>query len=257
MTSNLTPDWDYYFCRVDDQPAAIMLDLAVREVAPIKSMPHMAFVSVELKHPDQYGLVAESEAETINQIESHLEDEITNRQTRYVGRCATQGRCDFIFYTEQGADWRDRVMKCMQPFTHYSFGGDTRKEADWETYLQFLFPGEFDYQSIENRRVCNSLRDSGDKLTLARDIYHWAYFANAENRAAFIAETEKLGYKSIRQVDPNEDQVEYSVQVRRSDVPGYQQIDSITHPLMQLASSRGGRYAGWETQCIPGPVPGS
>ena len=39
----MSDDWDFYFCRVDNQPASIYLDLGIAAQAPLTEFPCMAY----------------------------------------------------------------------------------------------------------------------------------------------------------------------------------------------------------------------
>ena len=48
--------------------------------------------------------------------------------------------------------------------------------------------------NIKNKKVLQQLEQYGDNLKQSRQVLHWAYFNNREDRCAFIREAEQLGY---------------------------------------------------------------
>ena len=49
--------------------------------------------------------------------------------------------------------------------------------------------------NIKNKKVLQQLEQYGDDLKQSRQVLHWAYFKNQEDRHAFIREAEQLGYQ--------------------------------------------------------------
>jgi hypothetical protein len=103
---------------------------------------------------------------------------------------------------------------------------------------------------IQNRRVLRNLEKQGDRLSVPREIMHWAYFPDAESRRRFI---EKIAAEHFEVKDapagPDEKGA-YRVRFARTDLPSYAGIDKVTKPLLALATELGGAYNGWETQVI-------
>lgn len=48
-------------------------------------------------------------------------------------------------------------------------------DPDWEEYLDFLYPDEYSYQCIQNRRVVMSLEENGNDPEILREVDHWLY----------------------------------------------------------------------------------
>ena len=138
----------------------------------------------------------------------------------------------------------------MQAYPAYDYDADTRPDAEWSTYLGYLAPGEEDRQRIENRRVCEALEDGGDALTAPREIDHWAYFADATQRDAFVAAARDLGFALRAAIEPDTDLPDPGAQLWRVDVPAYETIDDVTLPLFHLAARHGGTYDGWECEVV-------
>lgn len=92
--------------------------------------------------------------------------------------------------------------------------------------------------------------DHGDKLELAREIDHWAYFPSASSRDAYVTDAIQLGF-ALRIATSAEAQDEkHGAQLWRADVPSYKIIDDITMPLFNLAAKHGGEYDGWECAVV-------
>lgn len=246
----MTDDWDFYFLQVDDQPASIYVDLGTYASAPNPQLPHMAYVRLQMREPRDDGLSSQAEFDTLVAVEDALKAALVDGGTDYVGRCTTNGCRDFFFYVAQPQRWSTRVAACMRSFADYRYKAGTQEEADWSCYLSYLYPSEADRQTIENRRVCYAMEQNGDKLSEAREIDHWAYFANAESLNAYVAEAMCLGF-AVREISaPDDASDQHCAQLWRSDIPAFNAIDDVTLPLFNLAAKHGGEYDGWESVVV-------
>lgn len=254
----MTEDWDFYFCNVDDKLASMFVDLGALDMLPIKTHSLMAYVSVKMNVPRDDGLSSNDEYDQLVAIEDALEKLCVDGKVVYVGRCTSDGLRDFYFYIGSEVVWHDRVEACMRSFPSYQYRIGSRADPDWYTYRSYLYPSDTNLQSIQNRRVCDTLERNGDDLSVARDIDHWAEFPDPAARDLFIAEARKLGF-TVRALTTSEEDGKFSAQVCRRDIPSRNGIDEVTLPLHRLALEYGGEYDGWETVVLrsgPGPDAG-
>ena len=49
----------------------------------------------------------------------------------------------------------------------------------WSHYFGFLYPDEFSYQTMQNRKVLMQLEKNGDKMEVPCEIDHFFYFKEA------------------------------------------------------------------------------
>lgn len=242
----MTDNWDFYFLRVDDKPASIFVDLDAIEYAPVAALPYMAYVALHMNAPRDDGLSSQAEFDTLATIEDALKEQLVGEGTDYVGRCTTNGCRDFFFYVAQPEGWATRVAACMAAFPQYKYEAHAREERDWTSYLEYLYPGPLDRQTISNRRVCDALEHNGDALTEPREIDHWAYFPDAAARDAYVAEAAGQGFKLRVLSQADDEDPRYGAQLWREDVPSPREIDGITIALLNIAEKHGGEYDGWE-----------
>jgi len=247
----MSDKWDFYFCRMDDRPASIFVDLGIATELPKAKIASMAYIRLYLNSPRDDGLSGNEEFEALKAIEDSLDQGFTSGGSSvYVGRCTSNGCRDFYFYTSRPTEWANNVSRVLGPQSGHKFETGTRDDPEWSTYTGFLFPGPVDLERIKNRNLCATLEKNGDSLSTPREIDHWIYFSDAVARAAFIAGAIDLGFKVRGTSDPNSDNADFSVQLWRSDVPSFDGVDAITLPLYELAQRHSGRYDGWETPVV-------
>lgn len=243
----MSDNWDFYYCRVDEKPASMYLDLDAVQVGPVDGLPIMAFIRLSMLQPRPDGLSSPEEFGSLCAIEDAINEQVAGESAVYVGRCTTNGYRDFVFYIAPDVEWGQLVASCMGAFATYTYEVGTRGDPDWSTYFNYLYPSDRDGQSIENRRVCQALEQAGDTLKESREIEHWLNFANPQDMASFIDAATELGFQVRSQADEPDEDGRYVLQMFRMDVPGYAAIDAVTLPLFDLATLRNGVYDGWES----------
>lgn len=240
----MTDNWDYYFCQVYDAPASIFVDLDAIYALPVTTHPVSAYLRLSMRVPREDGLSSQEEYETLSAVEKVIEAACEREKVLYLGRC-TGSRCrDFYFYTPTGLDWEALAGRIMSAFPDYRFVTGTREEPDWATYTDFLYPSGADRQRMENRRVCEALERHGDPLQSARDLDHLALFTTEESRQAFTDGATARGFTVASMFVTPEDG-EYAVELKRADIPSYDNIDAVVIPLYDLTQAHGGVYDGW------------
>ena len=140
--------------------------------------------------------------------------------------------------------------EALQTFEGYQSGYNIAEDPEWEDYFGFLYPDEFSYQTMQNRKVLMQLEKNGDKMEVPREIDHFFYFKEAAQQQAFAKEAEAKGFK-VRFNDDEfvEDrkaegkEYPYMVEATREDSP--LAIDDIVWDLLELASPFEGNYDGW------------
>lgn len=136
----------------------------------------------------------------------------------------------------------------MQNFSDYKYEIGTKVDKEWDGYLNFLFPQPEQYQRIQNRKVVDNLVKNGDKLEKKREVMHWIYFTNENDRENFI---QKIASKNFKVEEKNKvkenKEFSYNLRISRIDKVDYENIDDFTIHLWKLANENNGDYDGWET----------
>ena len=244
----MSKDWEWYSGEVDGRPASVFLDMAIAEDAPLAHLPVAAWVQLPLLRPRDDGLPDNEEGEALDAIEAALAAALVAKSTAYVGRLATNGRCDFHFYTGAASGWKERVRLALQGFPGYAFTCGSRPDREWDIYFDRLSPTEEDLMRIQNRRLCDALQRSGERFEQARPIEHSAYFPDASARARFVDRATQAGCRVIEMLEPEARGEQFGVRVSAIGIPSHQSIDALTLPLFRAADDCGGEYDGWETQ---------
>lgn len=245
----MSENWDFYPCRVEDEPASIMLNLGLAKEAPVETLPDCTWLRVALKAPRPDGLSSSEEFDRLCEIGDALEAAVEEASTglRYVGRCTCGGRRDFYAYAESGVAAEAVLSTVMAAFPEYEFDTGHREDPQWRLYREFLYPTPRSMQLINNRRVLEALEQRGDPLTESRPIRHFVYFDADADTEAFHQAMELAGFR-IAGGDTSEESGRRSLVFERDESVDFLHLNQLTLQLIDLANSHGGDYDGWETE---------
>jgi hypothetical protein len=246
--------WDAYLAQHASKPMALLVDLDVRANAPDPGLPWLQRVRITLRDPDDNGFPGDVEAPKLNAIESTIlaDEALEALGLRYVGRATWNGMRDLFLYgptEDSGEVVADQVRRALPDNTVEYF---SMSDPNWGAYIEFLFPDADSLQTIMNHRVLEQLRMAGDDMVTPRDIDHWAYFADAERRDAFIADTAHTGFRATERVLEEGADYPYGVKVTRHDSPALDHINDVVLYLFHVVQRHEGMYDGWETAIVQG-----
>ena len=258
----MSENWDFYPCRVEGEPASIMVNLGLAAEAPLENLPDCVWLHVMMRHPRADGLSSQEEFDRLCEIGDALDDAVAEsaQQVKYVGRCTSAGRRDFYAYAESGLVAESLLSSVMTPFAEYEFVTGFQADPEWRLYRDFLYPAPPSLQLINNRRVLDVLQQRGDDLSTPRPVRHFVYFSDSQQAAAFSQAAGENGFGIVSQqpeqtpaVDPTEDDGRHAVILERIDAVDDVTINNVVLELLELANSHAGDYDGWETEVRASP----
>ena len=247
---NLPQNWDFFMCRIEGAPASIRTNLALIEVAPLEGLTQRLQFYIKMQNPRPDGLSSNEEYPILCDIEDAIGDKAESTGAVSAGVVKSEGFLELWFYTQNAEALAKTCEEALQAFEGYQSGYNIAEDPEWEDYFDFLYPDEFSYQTMQNRKVLMQLEKNGDKMEVPREIDHFIYFKEAAQQQAFAKEAEAKGFK-VRFNDDEfvEDrkaegkEYPYMVEATREDSP--LDIDDIVWDLLELASPFEGDYDGW------------
>ncbi len=242
-------DWASYLCRLDDEPASIFLNLALRGSAPIEPFDELVCLRITMNEPRYDGLSSREEFDRLCTIEDAVTEAINAPapHTIQVGSITSIGYRDFIFYTADVDAAKHSIIQAMKGFADYGYEITHMADAEWSGYLNTLYPDRRSYELIRNARILSVLENHGDDPSIERQVDHWLFFPSREARDRFKQRAGSHGYNVIDQHEEGPPPNRHTVQIGRThDVhPGT--IDNVVLELYDWADEFGGEYDGWET----------
>ena len=248
----MASQWEFYQCQVDDEQASIYVDLAFHNLAPMKTAPEVCRLRLYLRVVREDGLSSKTEFQKLIEIEDAIICGLNDcgRESYYVGRTTSGGCRDFYVYSRHASKTADLLSDTLSKFEEYEFDIATREEADWSTYLTFLFPSPRSMQLISNSQIIALLQQNNDLNEVPRNVSHWAYFPDFASRNAFLAKSTDLGFSLQSTTDPTSPNEQWGLIIVRNDAVDYHSMATCVLALYDLAFEVGGKYDGWETQVI-------
>ena len=247
---NLPQNWDFFMCRIEGAPASIPTNLALIEVVPLEGLSQRLQFYIKMQNPRPDGLSSNEEYPILCDIEDTIGEKAGATGAVLAGVVRSEGFLELWFYTQNAEALAKTCEEALQTFEGYQSGYNIAEDPEWEDYFGFLYPDEFSYQTMQNRKVLMQLEKNGDKMEVPREIDHFFYFKEAAQQQAFAKEAEAKSFK-VRFNDDEfvEDrkaegkEYPYMVEATREDSP--LAIDDIVWDLLELASPFEGDYDGW------------
>ena len=237
--------WEIYMKQLEGAAASVLANvgLALEDNEFKATYPIVGFVKVALKNPKENGLIDESEEDELSFLEDKLEASMIKfRIGKYAGRIITQGSVTFLYYLQFTYNWQDFLEYALAEFEDFEISAGFQDDSEWNFYHNLLYPNVDEWQIINNHKVCEKLKESGDDLQTPRAIEHRVVF-DVSVPKEFIEAIQNEGFRVMEQEDK-------SVKFYRKDKPFYYDIDAVTLTLIALSKEHGGMYDGWECSVV-------
>ncbi len=244
--------WDFYFFVVDGRPCSTMLDLSLVDGAPDAQRPWLVSVRLPLKDPRPDGLTSNAEATALGLIEDGLVRTLdAHCGAVFVGRMTWNGVRDLFFYAKRTDSLEQALTAGLSGTEPRRVMTRKQRDADWKHYLDVLYPGPLEWQWIKDRRLVESLAESGDKSDIARPIDHHARFAARAAAEAWACAVREMGFEvAIERAEGTEEA--WSAHAVRDDRSELAHVHDIVERLYGLAEEHGGTYDGWGCPVVRG-----
>jgi uncharacterized protein (TIGR01619 family) len=252
----MTENWKFYFCNVNGKYASISLNMTLRPDVPIADKPWLLCVWIYLLAPGDTGLTSSNEAPVIWEIEKTLENALASAcDAIHCGRITTDGKRELYFYGKNKRGFEKAVKAAMASFRQYKFDLDAQREADWNQYLNVLYPSDEDMQRISNLDLLDVFTKKGDTLETPREVNHWIYFARENDRELFAQMLTQYGYQIGAIPDAREGDRPFGLIAIRTQSITLAAINETVVELFRLATAANGLYDGWEAEVITARIP--
>lgn len=97
-----------------------------------------------------------------------------------------------------------------------------------------------------NKKVIRALIDQGDNPIVSREVFHWVYFKNENDKNNYLKEVTKEGFVLVSS-NRIKDEFPYQLQIKRIDKVDENSVNEYVIYLWEKAIEYNGDYDGWET----------
>lgn len=245
------PDFDTYLTVIDDVPASFLIDLAAARHAPLDSHPVRLQVRITLQAPREDGLRSEEEAPMVNALEDRIIDGLAERVGAvFVGHELSQGYVHVVAYAPRNRVGDEAELLDWLEDDGYEVAWLTEDDTAWGMYFEYLYPGPWELQAINNRRLLTQLAAHGDEPTAPRLVDHVALF---RDQAAATRASEPLRGAGFEVDAPEQDDEVWVVQFRRTDALADGRADEFCAEVLSILDEYGGHYDGWGCPVVSSP----
>lgn len=225
-------EWDFYPCRVDGEPASILINLRYRYEDPSAENDHVHHAFIRMVDPGPQGLGTREEMDRLTPIEDAVFDRVEQAGAQPVGRLRFQGIWQLSVYGPKDLPWATWLAEAAGAPVEVQLQADPEAE-----YLnEFLLPDEERLQWIMDRRVCDQLRHQGDDPALPRPVDHFIEYEEAAP-PELLSALRELGFDVT---DTGE-----GLECSKVHDAKLETVHGITTELTELADRFDAAYSGW------------
>ena len=244
--------WDVYMAQYEKGRGSTVINMSLKENAPMKQYPYLLKTGVRLIKCSEDGLPTQEELNVLNRISDRIKS-IIDSNIKNIPTATFSYQCERIdyYYIFDTMEIRKHLESTyQQEFPDYKYSINFRYDKNWDAYLMFLYPNEETYEYMNNEKVILNLTKAGDNLSKPRQVDHWLYFKTEADRNKFIPYVLKEKYKVESKKISKDSKLKYQLQISRIDYVDIVSISKITIELRKKAKDLNGEYDGWETFVI-------
>ena len=102
-------------------------------------------------------------------------------------------RLDYIYLSDTNSIRKKLIDLYSSNFPGYKYYINIRTDKSWTAYTDFLYPNEETLEYMSNNKVLIQLQEAGDNLSKERQVDHWIYFINKNDRELYKNFAENSG----------------------------------------------------------------
>lgn len=246
--------WDVYMAQYEKGPGSTVINMSLKEVAPVKQMAYLLSTGVTLIKCSTDGLPVKEEFDMLYKISDSIKHIVDSKtKNKFVGTFSYQCERNDYYYLSDTIGIRKLLETAYKKtFPKYKYTINIKTDEQWEVYLAFLYPNDETFEYMSNQKVVLKLTEQGDDLAKPRQVDHWLYFKTVTDRDKFIAYALKEKFK-VEDKQFNKDlQLNYKLRISRIDNVDLGSISKTTIELRKKAKELNGVYDGWETFVVIG-----
>ena len=241
--------WEVYLAQYEKGAGSTLVNMSLKEFAPIQKYPFLLKAGVRLVKCTQEGLPTKEEWDVLYSISDKIKSTIEGlKQNKSAGTFSYQcSRMDY-YYIKDTNNIRKYLEEAFKTnFPKYEYAIEIKADTHWEAYLTFLYPNEETREYLENEKVILNLTKAGDNLSKPRQVDHWLYFKTEAGREGFLKYALQEKFKLEEKGVSVKSERHFKLRLSRTDKVDIASISVVTIALKKKAKEFDGDYDGWET----------
>jgi len=228
----LTDDWEFYSCEVNDALASILINLRFMFEDPRDENDHVHHAFLTMRELGPQGMGTQAEMERLSPIEDAIFDRAEQAGAQPVGRVRSQGVWRLSAYGPESLPWASIISELAGPDV------EVQSDADPEfSYVNdFLLPDAERHQWIQDRHVCEQLLSHGDEPSVVRPVNHFIDYED-EAPAALVEALKSLGF-SVNDLSG-------CLECTKLHDTRLDHVHALVMTLVELADQHDAAYDGW------------
>jgi hypothetical protein len=252
VSAQYAESWEVYLASYEKGPGSTLLNMKLKEIAPVKSKPFVLITGVKFKDCTKDGLPTSTAYTGLYAVSDSVKVIIENKTKAVMAGTFTY-QCERLdyYYTDDTTGIRQQLAAMYYTrFKNYEPYIKITPDADWNAYLGFLYPNEETLEYMGNQKIITQLEKAGDKGTKPRLVDHWLYFNTLADANCFKEYALKNKFKTKPVERVKKTGYTYQLQISRTDKVELSHITTITLQLRKEAKKCNGDYDGWETVVV-------
>jgi hypothetical protein len=245
-------EWDVYLAKYEKGPSSTMLNMALKRIAPVKTLPFIIVTGVKFNDCTADGFPTEKEFLSLYKVSDSVKTIMDGAtKNKLAGTFTYQcERLDY-YYVADTTGIREKLRKLYDAqFKSYVPYTNIKADKDWQFYLDFIYPNEETREIIGNQKMVTKLQEAGDKLDKPRQVDHWIYFPSEKDRNCFVPYLIQHNFKIETGEKTADTKQRIKLHILRTDKVDLPSINKLTLELRKEAKKCNGDYDGWETVVI-------
>lgn len=253
VAQELKENWDTYMASYKNGLGSVVLNMALKEKAPVLGYNYLVITGVKIKACTPEGFATQQEFQKLYKISDEVNNLIDKKKRRIAAGTFTYQceRLDYIYVNDTMLlrKYLSDFYKTYYP--QYSYIILLQEDKSWSRYLSFLYPNEETMESMKNQKVLLQLTKAGDKLIKERRIDHTLHFKTEEERRNFFLWAyEQKFFMDKDGLSKDTGAHPFVLKIYKVDKPDLTTINRLTMYLAKEATRFNGMYSGWETFII-------
>ena len=218
----------------------------------LRDLPYVLITGVTFTNCTDDGFPDKNEFDNLYKVSDDVQELIAKLTKMELAGTFTYQceRLDYI-YVNDTVKIRAKLAELYHSkFGNYKHSINIKRDDNWDAYVKFLYPNEDMQEHMSNQKVIEQLLAAGDNLTKARQVVHWIYFSNVNDRDLYEKSIVSSGFEIEGKEKIDNSDKPYVLQISRTDKVDPESINKVTIDLKRKAKQMNGDYDGWETSIV-------